>query len=495
MKIGFRLDADDQIGFGHFFRAFAIASSIRDLGHNVALITGSASQWVRDLADAESIAVVALENGGTFESGIDDPNPFSGSADDATQTVATAKRLELDLLIFDHYGIGQEWVDQVKSSGLELMQIADHRALTGILWVLDYGFDASLEKHGLESQSATKTMLGPVYAPLANKPLDPQAAEYFQKKLRKPLVLVALGSGVPASLLDGLADAYRTSSKSFDLCIVSNKKLENERFEPGITWLRQVRGLAGLLSLASFAVTSAGVTMYERISSGVPGVAVKTADNQSAAFSQLKDDGLGTDALLELDDLVVDQLFELIENSLQEDTSEQRCLLQSKLDWTGSMRVALALTDCYDKSLITMRHHEPRDASLLLRWANDPYARAMSLNSSEILPAEHLAWLSKCELQKVQILIFEYRGVPCAQVRFEPKGTGTVISYMLDQVFRGKGLSGPIIEMALKTAHIGSEVTALVKSSNSQSRLVLERHGFLPDSIEDSHVVLKRRGF
>ena len=491
MKFGFRVDAGDQVGFGHFFRALALGSSLRDLGHDVSFITHDTPLWAASLAASESIAVVRLKNGESLEFEIGEPNTFNLSTDDAARTVSASKRLELDLLIFDHYGIGQEWVDEVSSSGVKLMQIADDRAIDGLDWVLDYGFDASLEKHGLDTKLETKSLLGPTYAALPSRQPKALVRGYAQSKDTKPLALVALGSAVPADVLDGIADAYRSNSRRFDMCIVSNTKSENERLGPGLTWLSQVDGLAHLLAQASFAVTSGGVTMYERIAWGVPGVAIKTAENQSPAFRQLVSEGLGTDTFLDLGDLVADHLLEQIATAVDGESSEQRCLLQSKLDLRGSMRVALALTDSYDKALMTVRHHESRDAPLLLRWANDSYARSMSLKSGKIMPAEHLAWLAKAEIQKVQILIFEYRGVPCGQVRFEPTKTGTIISYMLDQFFRGKGLSNQMIELALETAAIGDEVTALIKHSNSRSRVVLEQHGFLLDSTKKNYIVLK----
>ena len=478
MKFGFRVDAGDGIGFGHYFRSLAIGASLAELGHDVFFLISCAPAWVTSAADSSSIKSVNINSDISRGSQGAAKSPLILEKDDAIRTASVAQGLDLDLVVIDHYGIDDEWLSTFQVCEIDLLQIADSKALEGVQWVLDYGFDASKQKHCADTRARTSMMLGPTYAPLTTASMNPRTMDVIQPSKSKPLVVVALGSGMVSDILRNLANTYLEREYFFDLCIVSNDSKVNSESESGLSWVSQLYGLSDLLSVASFALTSGGVTMYEMIARGVPGVVINTAGNQKSSLSGLKAESLGDFAVIDLSEFDPNKILNHMARSIRKDSPDTRILPKSRVDLYGAKRVALALTNTFSSERLSFRHYHPGDAAVLLRWANDPEARSASLTRHEVSPEEHMNWLSKLESNGSRILVFEHWGVPCGQVRFEETARGLMMSYMLDDFFRGKGLSQAMLASALGSIEPATQVLAKVRNSNEKSRRALERQGF-----------------
>lgn len=91
------------------------------------------------------------------------------------------------------------------------------------------------------------------------------------------------------------------------------------------------------------------------------------------------------------------------------------------------------------------------DSILCYNWANDPHVRKLSFNSNLINYQDHLAWFQMKILNpKNSFYIFENEnGENVGLVRCELEDNSkATIGIIIDNTFRGKGLSSKMIQIA-----------------------------------------------
>lgn len=486
MRSGFRVDAGPEVGYGHFFRCLALANAMKQQGHDPLLIVKHFSAWAQRVSRIYEIPVLRLEDQGSTNT----QETLRLSRGDANATLGVTESSLLESLFIDHYGIGQAWVDQVRTSGVQLIQIADKKSLQGVDWILDYGFDATLLKHDA-SQTGSRTLLGPSFFPFLERDISSEPEVGANSLPQKPVVLVALGSGLGLEIASQLLDEFKKEERGFSLEIAGNSigpdavnglvgSLENTKKQITNRW-----------PSASFGITAGGVSMYERIASGVPGVVVQTADNQQPSLGALKSAGLGTDTVIDAKNFVPAEMIELAEMATRETIDQpQSCLLKSKVDHLGAHRVIFSIdSDPWSLSL-SSREFSVDDAPLLLRWANDSHARNNSSNTNKVKPAEHLAWIDQAKKRGASITIYSHLALPCGQVRLEPTPAGTVLSYSVDPIFRRRGIAGKMLEESLARTKLPSPFLARVHKDNAPSAKVLLRLGFIVTGYEGNFLNL-----
>jgi predicted dehydrogenase/RimJ/RimL family protein N-acetyltransferase len=130
-----------------------------------------------------------------------------------------------------------------------------------------------------------------------------------------------------------------------------------------------------------------------------------------------------------------------------------------------------------------LRRATDRDADLLLRWRNDPIARAASFDTKEIRPAEHRAWLEqKLADPGTRLLVATTDGVPVGQLRLEVAGKDVVeLHIALAPEARRRGLAPPLIVLAAHEhapALGAARLLARIKPGNEPSRRAFIRAGF-----------------
>ncbi len=130
---------------------------------------------------------------------------------------------------------------------------------------------------------------------------------------------------------------------------------------------------------------------------------------------------------------------------------------------------------------ITCRKATQADAKLIFDWSNDPLVRAQSFNSAEIVWENHVKWFEK-KLQSTTdlLLIALVNNEPAGLVRFENINQKTTIGVLLDDAFRGKGLSSKIILGATDyyfSEHSGP-ISAFIKAENLASVKAFQKSGF-----------------
>jgi|GEM_PF-5404706 RimJ/RimL family protein N-acetyltransferase len=121
-----------------------------------------------------------------------------------------------------------------------------------------------------------------------------------------------------------------------------------------------------------------------------------------------------------------------------------------------------------DKSKIYLRKADISDALLTYKWAIDPVTRFNSLNQDFFSFDSHLLWFTnKINTPDTMYFILMER-FPLGQIRFDKYEDGWLISFLIDEIFRGLGLGKIIVENGLKTLK-KNKYYAYVKKDNIPS--------------------------
>jgi UDP-2,4-diacetamido-2,4,6-trideoxy-beta-L-altropyranose hydrolase len=255
---------------------------------------------------------------------------------------------------------------------------------------------------------------------------------------------------------------------------------------------RNVDRMDALMNQADIAITAGGSTCYELARSGVPAIAIATAENQNPVVAALEQRGtlIGfcadeqpQSASSALSEEIKDAIKKLVRNREQRQSMSEKG--KKILDGLGAERVARKL----HADVICFRDASPQDSKMLLDLRNDPAVREASFQQSSVTQDEHTRWLSQTLASPNRILwIPQDRSLqPLGRVQMDLSDNlkEATISIALNKSSRGNGLGPIIIEKATEMiladsgafASVGS-VVANIKPTNTQSCKAFEKVGF-----------------
>ncbi len=181
-----RADATPQVGTGHVMRCLALAQAWREGGGRALVACASMTPALEARLWDEGIAVARLASD-------------SGSAQDAAETLALARREGAAWAVVDGYGFSGEYQQAIARAGLPLLAVDDY-GHADHYWaglVLNQNLDASDALYP-SREPATQLLLGTSYALLRLEfwPWRGQArpAEAIARR-----VLVTMGGPIPGT--------------------------------------------------------------------------------------------------------------------------------------------------------------------------------------------------------------------------------------------------------------------------------------------------------
>ena len=481
MKVVFRVDASEEVGFGHLSRCINLAEVLRSRGNEVSFVC-------RD-DEAKSFKALEYRQFATVLLPLLEVGEVVSQQKDAQQTVQALHGEWPEWLIVDTYALDKDWELLMRPHVAKIAVIED---LLGrehdCDLLLDHNYsersDSSFEKFVPEK---CELLLGSRFALIG---------EHFRrlrelKSMRTPeikRIFVFCGGSDPQNLTQQVIDEISFSELSniaVDVVVGAQNKTFDRQAALKLNANIDIHDASGefarIMSRADLAIGAGGTTLWERMCLGIPSIVVSIAENQNFACEKLGRDGLvnylGTQSSLKpgaIKDAVIKaknkfaSFFGQIERG------------QILVDGRGCERVAEVMCPS-DESDLAVRLANPDDCVEFFNWANDPAVREQSLSPSTIQWPDHKEWFAeKISSASCEIYVLEASGLPVGQVRFDLIGDCAEIDYSLDKIARGRGWSPTLLKKSIGAYRLrqSKPLRAVVKNSNLPSREALLKVGF-----------------
>ena len=278
MKIFFRVDANNEIGMGHFMRCLTLAKEFQNDGHQVTFISFDLHEKARQLIP-NKIELCEINNLHSFN--------------------FLPQKIEHknSLVIVDHYQIDVAWHQKAKERNLALLVI-DDLANSDILadFILNQNINASAESYRkLVKFDKTHFLIGPSYALLRKE------FSTSQKKMKKKYdLLISMGGAdgknqTPRILK--ILDKINYKNKILILIGATSQNLnEVERQVENLQLNCEIKvnstEVANDMRQSALCIGAGGTSCYERASLSIPTLVLGTADNQIPSTMEFEKRGI-----------------------------------------------------------------------------------------------------------------------------------------------------------------------------------------------------------
>ena len=508
-RILFRCDSSFLIGSGHVMRCFRLAKELKARGAQIVFVCrdhpGNLFQLIEKeflllpLPYQESISAFAdfeISTRESYAAWLGD-----SQVDDARRTFQLLDHhgsLDFNWIVLDHYAIDHRWekafLAQFLSANIEspklfvIDDLADRFHACDALLDQNYFGDLTDSRYQSLVPSSCKQFLGPHYALVGPE----YAVLRKQVRSRKEIsrILIFFGGvdsqGMTLQALEAVSMPH-LSHLHVDVVIGSqnpySKEIEQLAIRRPHTKIhRYLNTLAELVLTADLAIGAGGSSTWERASLDLPSLVVVSAINQ-LPFTQYLDSAGFVQYLGNANDVNAQKIYESVLKLLKNPTTwrpgSELC------DGYGVQRLTAFLLG--DFSPLSLRQVEPSDEFVLFRWANDPSVRQYSLNANPILLKDHHTWfLAGLEQsRRLHLIVLDLHSCPLGQIRFDRLAYAhhARVSFSLDRVARGFGLSSQILSDALSYLKDSwpdiQQVNAEIMLTNLASQACFQRVGFI----------------
>jgi UDP-2,4-diacetamido-2,4,6-trideoxy-beta-L-altropyranose hydrolase len=289
LRVLFLADAGPQVGGGHVMRCLTLARALTARGADCAFVESrSAAPILRRFGwPAQTLLAILDEE--------DLPGLVACAAD-------FAERLEADVVVLDHYGIGAAEEERLKAAGRRIVVIddlVDRRHICDLL--VDPSFGRRREHYDALAPPGAAVCVGPVYA-LVRPDFAAARQRAMSRRARHAPVgraLVSLGltdvGGVTARTaeallkvmgeirLDVVIGGGAPSLKALSAAAQRDRRLR--------LWVDSAE-MASLMADADIAVGAGGSSVWERATVGLPAATLILAENQRGMVEQMAAAGL-----------------------------------------------------------------------------------------------------------------------------------------------------------------------------------------------------------
>lgn len=466
MRAAFLVDAGPEIGYGHLARSFVLARALaaRRVG---------AVLYVRELpAGAEWRSRVVEAGLGLVEL----PRGLYTDPASRHELVARVLAEAPTHAVVDHYGVPAPTLAALLARGLDVTRLEDHGRAS---WAGERVL-CPVPATEPPRDGAPAGLFGPRYALV-----DPAYRAARARRTPRSAVgrvLVSCGGADPVDLTRTAVQGVLDSAYIGAVDVVLGPAYAGRAAflasplarDPRVTIHDAPRGLVELLLSADVAVGAPGHTSWERACLGVASLLALQADNQTELAAFLAAEGaaevLGWAGEV-TPEVVGAALMALVHDADAVRRASARAA--ALVDGFGAERVADTLQG------VLVRRATMADAAQLFEWANEPAARALSLNPAPIPWEDHVRWLTGVlGSPRRTLLVGEVAGRPLGQCRLDRSDEGAVVSVSLDRAQRGRGLARPFLAAALREHARDSRLVALVKPANAASLALFRGLGF-----------------
>jgi len=439
--IVFRCDADEKIGYGHFFRCLSIAATAKRLGENVAIRTQNATITMEQYCEAYE---VELQQGQT--------------------SIEELRELNTDWVFVDGYHIPLTYVVEIASEFQVAVidDLAQHPITADLLINPNYG-SANLKYN---MGSATVCLTGPEFAPLR-----PEFSEVSTSDSTSRRVFVCLGGGDNSALLSQVLSALPAD---WTVVVVPGASSLPGELSPNLAIHRSPPNMAEIMRTCDSAIVGAGSTVWECLALGMKVGAIKVAENQDIVARELSSAGyiqwLNPDGKFQLD--WVRRFFDW--KPTQAPPSEWS-------DGLGAVRILDKVEEL--RASTTIRRARQVDVRGVWEINNETLARRNAVQQAPIPYETHVEWFERSLESPTRLLwvLPNQEDKAIGVVRADLTGSDARISIALAPSTRGSGFGKRILTDAIgrlkRRADIRT-VSAIIRPENLASVAIFERLEF-----------------
>lgn len=275
-KTYIRTDSSVKIGTGHVMRCLSLAEELRASGSGVSFVC----------REYEESLILFIETSGYKV------HRLPASISERKEIPLVLEKLEQDTasswIVVDHYELGKEWEEAVKSPERKILVIDDFEREHVCNIALNQNLSTKSERwNGLLLPKGCVKLLGPEYALLRPKFAGHKKARVREGKLEKALVFWG------GSDIDNLSDmsvlALRAMEKNrpeIDVILGKtnpNKQSFYDKFsgEDGVNIFENVTDMASMMASADIFVGASGSIVWECSRMGLPMLIGVIAENQT----------------------------------------------------------------------------------------------------------------------------------------------------------------------------------------------------------------------
>jgi len=438
--IVFRCDANDTIGYGHFFRCLSLASAALSQGREVLIATELLTPTMRHYAEVHKTQVW-----------------------EGVLNAETLRGWQTQWLVVDGYHIEPSVVEDFATEFQVL--VIDDLAASPISADILLNPNFASDRLPYCTGAGTHRLLGPAYAPLR-----PEFLSRAPTGLKNNRLFVCLGGGDNTAMLSQVIEAIPE-----DLAVVvvpGRSQLADIR--PGVEIEHEPTNMADLMITCDTAIVGAGSTVWECLALGLRTGAIKLAQNQDIIARELSSMGY-IEWLNPEDDLNTGRVLSFLESGKQAPAPPEW------RDGAGALRI-LEQMDAQTVGL-SIRRARAGDVREVWEINNDPEARANAVNRAPIPLDDHTAWFASSLANRARLLwvLPDAADKAVGVVRADVVDTDARISIALAPSARGKGhgqrILGDAIERLRRRADIYS-VSAIIRPDNLPSLAIFERLEF-----------------
>ncbi len=489
MRVLIRADGDVRMGGGHVMRCLTLAGAAARRGWDASFVTVQGGMGAR-IRDA-GFDVVEVPPSDVPNDAKAPPHAHwlrADPRDDARVTGEAAARLAADWLIWDHYGLDARWVDAVRAHRPDIKVLAlddlDDRALASDLVLDQTRLDRAPRRHPV-----TCALTGPDYALLRPEFAAARPASLTRRgcgDVARVIVMPGMmdAAGLAPMALNALRDfpdlqaevVMGAGNQSADA--VAALCAEN----PCWTFTPEPPDMAAHMAAADLCIGAAGMTGWERCCLGLPTVAVAVADNQVPSLTGLAE--AGAVIALTLED-ARKGLADAIRTAMgtAPDMSARAAAL---CDGLGAERVMGAMD-------AALRPVTEADARLLFDWRNSPHIRAMSLDRSELVWDDHVAYVRGLQRRADGLwMVYSEGGRDLGHVNARDTGGGVwKWGFYIGADDAPKGAATRMLAAFLGRMRAAGARTVIaeVRAENAASVALHRKLGFAPDGPARSGVL------
>ncbi|MFD1736765.1 UDP-2,4-diacetamido-2,4,6-trideoxy-beta-L-altropyranose hydrolase [Bacillus salitolerans] len=286
MKIVIRVDSSVSLGTGHVMRCLTLANYLKKEGiFSLFLCKDEPGNLISEIR-MKGFEVLVLNYQGEFNQN-----------SDALETLNYLEKLNVNMIIVDHYGIDRTWESQIRRSVQKIFIIDD---LANRQHDCDYLLDQNYYKHyftryQLLVPKDCRLLLGPSHLILRE---EFYKLEHRDRRNSLQRLLIFYGGSDPTNetlkainaitLIDLEKIVVDVVTGSANL---NNEIIKQRCLDKGFNYHCQIDYLATLMNNADLSLGAGGVTMWERCYIGLPSIVTIVADNQINSTNDVEEYG------------------------------------------------------------------------------------------------------------------------------------------------------------------------------------------------------------